>query len=77
MTDKIEAGLAVAIAGQVSAGIAAGDGREERAVAALTAIGLMLMNASGDEVVEAVLQSAEKTHVTRLPGGGWRIEGSA
>lgn len=75
--ELIEAGLAVSIAGQVALGLTRGDGQEERALGALTAIGLMIVNCSGTELVGEVLAMAERQRITRLPDGGWRIETEA
>lgn len=73
MTKQIDLGLAVAIAGQVSAGLAPGDGQDERATAALVAIGLMVKNAASDKLVDDALDLAARSTVTRI-GGGWRFE---
>lgn len=74
MKRVIQPGLALAIAGQVGAGLARGDAEGERARMALVAIGLMIRTADGSELVEVALQMSEKTRITELPGGGWRIE---
>jgi hypothetical protein len=70
---QIDPGLAVAIAGQVSVGLAGGDGQEERAAAALIAIGLMVRNAAESQLVDDTLALSDTTEVHRLTGGGWRF----
>lgn len=89
---KIEPGLALAMAGQISVGLmthaepkgpvadadkaylAEVEFAAQRARMALTAIGLMLANASDDPEVGATLEIAG-THVVRpLPGGGMQVE---
>jgi hypothetical protein len=73
--EGIPLSLAIALAGQVATGLAAGDEQEDRARNALIAIGLMLRTATNNnEIVVSTLAMAEETRITRLPDGGLRIE---
>lgn len=74
MTQQIDTSLAIALAGQVSAGLAVGDGQEERARAALTAIGLMLYNATEEQMVRDSLNLAGNVRVTSTGPGTWRFD---
>ena len=74
MAEQIDLGFAVALAGQVSAGLAEGEGQPERANASLLAIGLMLKNAARDDLVDDVLALAGSTHVTEYGAGVARFE---
>jgi hypothetical protein len=62
---KMKQSLALALAGQVSAGLTPGDGELERARASLISIGLMVLNMSGhDDLVRSTLELSERAHVT-------------
>jgi hypothetical protein len=65
---QIDSNLAIALAGQVAAGIMTGDGEDERAYAALLAIGLMVRNAVDDDLtlehVDEILKLGEHGTVT-------------
>ena len=64
----------MALAGQVSAGLTPGEGELERARAALTAIGLMVLNASASERAREVLALVERSRVTEHGAGSTRVE---
>jgi hypothetical protein len=62
---NIAPSLALALAGQVSAGLTPGDNELERAHASLISIGLMVLNASDrDDLVRATLELSEHATVT-------------
>lgn len=65
----IDTGLALSIAGMVAAGLARGDAQEDRALASLLAIGLMLTNATDDQHVHDQLALADHATVTRTETG--------
>lgn len=56
---RISEGLAVALAGQVAAGLVRGEGQEERARASLFAIGLMISNATDSQIAHDVLAAID------------------
>ena len=61
----MEYSLAIAMAGQVSTGLTPGDNELEHARGALTALGLMLLNATeNDETIRDVLQMSEQSRIT-------------
>ncbi len=65
---KIDSGLALALAGQVSVGLAPGDAQAARSRMALTVIGTMIRQASGhDANVEEVLGFPLEDDPTGLP----------
>jgi hypothetical protein len=70
---NIERGLAISLAGQVSAGLAAGEGQEERAVRSLIAIALMLLNATDEPIVHETMALIEDMSVERTEHGGWQF----
>jgi hypothetical protein len=70
---QIDPVLAVAIAGQVSAGLTPGLGQPERMSGALTAIGLMVRNASDSPLVQAALDLIDRTEVTEHGEGVTRF----
>jgi hypothetical protein len=61
---QIDEMLAVAIAGQVSAGLTPGDEQERRMRGALIAIGLMVRNTSDSPLVQGALDLIDRTTVT-------------
>jgi hypothetical protein len=74
MGGQLDPSLAVAIASQIAAGLAAGYGREQRALMSLNAIGLMVLNASEDERVREILVASERMRVRQGQAGDWIIE---
>lgn len=69
----MEHSLALALAGQVSAGLTRGDGELERARASLVAIGLMLLTATDrDPMIVDVLELSERA-VATVSGDGLSV----
>jgi hypothetical protein len=66
---KIEPGLALGIAGQVSIGLTPGDKQAERQHMALVVIGMMLRQASDSPYVEEALRLAERSRIEGTQGG--------
>lgn len=70
MAKDIELGFAEVLAGQVAVGLMPGDDAEVRARVALTAIGLMLRNATaGDGRVQGILDLIETGRIDTGGGG--------
>lgn len=65
---RIDHGLAVSLASQVSLGLTPGDGHEQRMYGALTAIGLMVRNADRSEEVQTARDLAANCEVTQQDG---------
>jgi len=78
MSGEISQSLALSMAGMIAAGLSPGDEQENRALASLLALGLMLGRATNhDALVEQQLQIAETSKVERLPDGSLQITWSA
>jgi hypothetical protein len=71
---KIDDGLALALAAQVSLGLTPGEGQYGRMYGALTAIGLMLGNATEDLHVHDQLDLIGNAVVTEHGDGVTRVE---
>jgi hypothetical protein len=71
---KIDDGLALSLAGQVSVGLMPGEGQERRMYGALTAIGVMLANASESQAVHDQLALIDQAEVVEHGDGVSRVE---
>jgi hypothetical protein len=70
----IDEGLALSLAGQVSAGLTPGEGQHDRMYGSLVAIGLMVRNASRSEAVQETLDLIDRSEVTEHGDGVTRYE---
>jgi hypothetical protein len=69
----LDEGLALSIAGQISAGLTPGEGQPDRMFGSLVAIGLMIRNATDSQAVQETLDLIEHSEVTEHGDGVTRI----